>query len=84
MKKLHSIRYYEKRLAKLERVADSISYAIDDNRSTSEMIHRKAFSYRGIWYAGSYGLENINRYKCHYKAADALLMAGGYADIGKK
>ena len=31
MKKLHSIRYYEKRLVKLERVADSISYAIDDN-----------------------------------------------------
>lgn len=31
MKNLHSIRYYEKRLAKLERVADSISYAIDDN-----------------------------------------------------
>ena len=31
MKNVHSIRYYEKRLAKLERVADSISYAIDDN-----------------------------------------------------
>ena len=31
MKNSHSIRYYEKRLAKLERVADSISYAIDDN-----------------------------------------------------
>ena len=31
MKILHSIRYYEKRLVKLERVADSISYAIDDN-----------------------------------------------------
>lgn len=31
MKKLHSIRYYEKRLAKLERVADSIGYPIDDN-----------------------------------------------------
>ena len=31
MKNLHSIRYYEKRLAKLERVADSISYPIDDN-----------------------------------------------------
>ena len=31
MKNLHSIRYYEKRLEKLERVADSISYAIDDN-----------------------------------------------------
>ena len=31
MKKSHSIRYYEKRLAKLERVADSISYPIDDN-----------------------------------------------------
>ena len=31
MKNLHSIRYYEKRLEKLERVADSIGYAIDDN-----------------------------------------------------
>ena len=31
MKKLHSIRYYEKRLVKLERVADSIGYPIDDN-----------------------------------------------------
>ena len=31
MKNLHSIRYYEKRLAKLERVADSIGYSIDDN-----------------------------------------------------
>ena len=31
MKNLHSIRYYEKRLLRLERVADSISYPIDDN-----------------------------------------------------
>ena len=31
MKKLHSIRYYEKRLVKLERVADSINYPIDEN-----------------------------------------------------
>lgn len=31
MKNLHSVRYYEKRLAKLERVADSIGYAIDDD-----------------------------------------------------
>lgn len=31
MKNIHSIRYYEKRLAKLERVADSIRYPIDDN-----------------------------------------------------
>ena len=31
MKNSHSIRYYEKRLAKLERVADSINYSIDDN-----------------------------------------------------
>ncbi len=31
MKNAHSIRYYEKRLAKLERVADSINYPIDDN-----------------------------------------------------
>ena len=29
MKNSHSIRYYEKRLAKLERVADSINYPID-------------------------------------------------------
>ena len=31
MKKSHSVRYYEKRLLKLERVADSIGYPIDDN-----------------------------------------------------
>ena len=31
MKNLHSIRYYERRLVKLERVADSINYPIDDN-----------------------------------------------------
>ena len=31
MKNTHSIRYYEKRMAKLERVADSIGYPIDDN-----------------------------------------------------
>ena len=31
MKNSHSIRYYEKRLAKLERVADFINYPIDDN-----------------------------------------------------
>ena len=31
MKNLHSIRYYEKRLANLERVADSIGYPVDDN-----------------------------------------------------
>ena len=31
MKNVHSIRYYEKRLLKLERVADSIGYPIDDN-----------------------------------------------------
>ena len=31
MKNLHSVRYYEKRLLKLERVADSIGYPIDDN-----------------------------------------------------
>lgn len=26
----------------------------------------------------------LNRRKCHYKAADALLMSGGYTDTGKK
>ena len=31
MKSVHSVRYYEKRLLKLERVADSINYPIDDN-----------------------------------------------------
>ena len=31
MKNSHSIRYYEKRLAKLERIADFINYPIDDN-----------------------------------------------------
>lgn len=31
MKNTHSIRYYEKRLYKLQTVADSISYSIDEN-----------------------------------------------------
>ena len=31
MKNSHSVRYYEKRLVKLERVADSIGYLIDDD-----------------------------------------------------
>lgn len=31
MENVHSIRYYEKRLLNLERVADSINYPIDDN-----------------------------------------------------
>ena len=31
MEKSHSVRYYEKRLANLERVADSIGYKIDNN-----------------------------------------------------
>ena len=31
MKNVHSVRYYEKRLLKLQRVADSIGYTIDDN-----------------------------------------------------
>ena len=31
MKNSHSVRHYEKRLLKLERVADSINYPIDDN-----------------------------------------------------
>ena len=31
MEKSHSVRYYEKRLLKLERVADSICYPIDEN-----------------------------------------------------
>ena len=31
MKSSHSSRYYEKCLVKLERVADSINYSIDDN-----------------------------------------------------
>lgn len=31
MKKLHSIRYYEKRLKKLETVSDFIGYPIDKN-----------------------------------------------------
>ena len=31
MEKSHSVRYYEKRLLKLERVADSINYPIDKN-----------------------------------------------------
>ena len=31
IKKSHSVQYYEKRLLKLERVADFINYPIDDN-----------------------------------------------------
>ena len=41
MKNLHSIRYYEKRLLKLERVADSIGYPIagnDDYRRATALL----------------------------------------------
>lgn len=33
MKTVHSIRYYEKRLYKLQNAADAIGYAIDENKA---------------------------------------------------
>lgn len=66
MKNLHSIRYYEKRLAKLECVADSISYAIDEN---ADYIRATALLPLTISEGGERGITIPAAFFRHYSAA---------------
>ena len=66
MKNLHSIRYYEKRLAKLERVADSINYPIDDN---AEYIRATALLPLTVNEGGERGITIPAAFFRHYSAA---------------
>lgn len=73
MKNLHSIRYYEKRLAKLERVADSIGYAIDDN---TDYIRATALIPLTVCEGGERGATIPAAFFRHYNAAcEAVEMA---------
>ena len=66
MKNLHSIQYYEKRLAKLERVADSISYPIDDN---ADYIRATAILPLTVNEGGEHGSAIPAAFFRHYSAA---------------
>ena len=73
MKNLHSIRYYEKRLAKLERVADAISYPIDDN---TDYIRTTALLPLTVTEGGERGANIPAAFFRHYSAAcEAVEMA---------
>lgn len=73
MKNLHSIRYYEKRLAKLERVADSISYPIDEN---TDYIRATALLPLTVNEGGEHGAAIPAAFFRHYGAAcEAVEMA---------
>ena len=73
MKNLHSIRYYEKRLLKLERVADSISYPIDDN---ADDIRATALLPLTVCEGGERGSAIPAAFFRHYSAAcEAVAMA---------
>ena len=66
MKNSHSIRYYEKRLAKLERVADSINYPIDDN---TDYIRATALLPLTVCEGGKRGITIPAAFFRHYSAA---------------
>ena len=66
MRNLHSIRYYEKRLAKLERVADSIGYQIDDN---TDYIRATALLPLTVNEGGEHGSAIPAAFFRHYSAA---------------
>ena len=66
MKNSHSIRYYEKRLLKLERVADSISYAIDEN---ADYIRATALLPLTVNEGGEHGSAIPAAFFRHYSAA---------------
>ena len=73
MKKLHSIRYYEKRLLKLERVADSINYPIDDN---ADYIRATALLPLTVCEGGEHGASIPAAFFRHYNAVcEAVEMA---------
>ena len=66
MKKSHSIRYYEKRLLNLERVADSISYPIDEN---ADYIRATALLPLTVSEGGEHGVAIPAAFFLHYIAA---------------
>ena len=66
MEKSHSIRYYEKRLLKLERVADSISYPIDEN---ADYIRATAILPLTVNEGGEHGVAIPAAFFRHYSAA---------------
>ena len=66
MKNSHSVRYYEKRLLKLERVADSIRYAIDDN---DDYIRATALLPLTVNEGGEHGSAIPAAFFRHYSAA---------------
>ena len=66
MKKLHSVRYYEKRLAKLESVADSINYPIDDN---ADYIRATELLPLTVYEGGEHGSAIPVAFVRHYSAA---------------
>ena len=73
MKNLHSIRYYEKRLLNLERVADSINYPIDDN---ADYIRATALLPLTVNEGGERGITISAAFFRHYGAAcEAVEMA---------
>ena len=66
MNNSHSIRYYEKCLAKLERVADSINYPIDDN---ADYIRATALLPLTVCEGGERGITIPAAFFRHYIAA---------------
>ena len=73
MKNLHSIRYYEKRLVKLQRVADSVNYPIDDN---TDYIRATAILPLTVNEGGEHGASIPAAFFRHYNAAcEAVEMA---------
>ena len=66
MKNSHSVRYYEKRLLKLERVADSIGYPIDDN---TDYIRATALLPLTACEGGERGITIPAEFFRHYSAA---------------
>ena len=66
MKNLHSIRYYEKRLEKLECVADSVDYPIDDK---ADYIRATALLSLTVCEGGERGTNIPAAFFRHYGAA---------------
>ena len=73
MKNSHSVRYYEKRLLTLERVADSINYPIDDN---TDYIRATELLPLTVCEGGEHGAAIPAAFFRHYNAAcEAVEMA---------